>query len=404
MKRSIVLVMALTLGLTVLNCKKDVTPSYKVDVTLAFPQGFTLASMPTGVEIKITNAETGRETVILGDASGKVSVILVEGKYSVKCNFSVKVGSDEYFFNGVQNNVVLTKDGPINMDLVLAKNSGGFILKEIYYAGSKTPDAKSYASDQFHEIYNNSNDTLFADGLCIGCLQQIASSPNVWLKTDGTVMDELPIIFQAWMIPGTGKEHPVYPGKSLVIAQDGINHITDPNGNPSSPANLANAQWESYVDNGKDLDAPGVPNLTLMYTTAPLMTDWSVNVNGYATIIFRLPTGTDWQTYANNANNFKTAPNSTATTKYFMINKSNVVDAVELVYADETKRYKRLPDTLDAGYTYLDAGSYSSKSVRRKANMIVGGRVIYKDTNNSTADFLHDVTPTPGVNPTVVEK
>ena len=38
MKRSIVLVMALTLGLTVLNCKKDVTPSYKVDVTLAFPQ------------------------------------------------------------------------------------------------------------------------------------------------------------------------------------------------------------------------------------------------------------------------------------------------------------------------------------------------------------------------------
>ena len=402
--KNLVFVLVLLSGIFLVNCKKDVTPSYNVSFTIAFPQGFSLASIPAGAEIKILNAETGRETIVQADASGKVTTILTEGKYSLKCSFSVKVGNDEYFFNGTLSNLLLTKDVPVTIDMVLADNNGGFILKEIYYAGSKTPDAKSYSSDQFHEIYNNTNDTLYADGLCIGCLQQIASNPNVWLKTDGTVMDELPIIFQAWIIPGTGKEHPVYPGKSLVIAQDGINHQTDPNGNPASPVNLANAQWESYVDNGKDLDAPGVPNLTLMYTTSPLMTDWSVNVNGYATIIFRLPPGTDWQTYVNNAANFKTTPGSTATTKYFMIDKKYVIDAVELVYADETKRYKRLPTTLDAGYTYLDAGSYSSKSVRRKANLIVGGRVIYKDTNNSTDDFLHDVNPTPGTNPTIVEK
>ena len=86
-----------------------------------------------------------------------------------------------------------------------------------------------------------------------------------------------------------------------------------------------------------------------------------------------------------------------------MANKKYMIDAVEIVQVDETKRYKRLPTTLDAGYTYLDGGSYCSKSVRRKVSMIVGGRVIYKDTNNSTVDFLHDLTPTPFVNPTVPE-
>ena len=139
----------------------------------------------------------------------------------------------------------------------------------------------------------------------------------------------------------------------------------------------------------------------MMYTTSAGNVDWTTSVSGSATILFRLPV--DWQTYVANAANFKTSPGTTSTIKYFMVNKSNVIDAVEIVSVDETKRYKRLPTSLDAGYTYLDGGSYCSKSIRRKAKMVVGGRVIYKDTNNSTVDFLHDLTPTPGVNPTAPE-
>lgn len=86
-----------------------------------------------------------------------------------------------------------------------------------------------------------------------------------------------------------------------------------------------------------------------------------------------------------------------------MIPKGYVIEAVEVVQVDPTKRYKRLPTELDAGYTYLDEGSLSSKSIRRKVKLIVDGRVIYKDTNNSTADFLHDLAPTPWMNPANVE-
>jgi hypothetical protein len=134
------------------------------------------------------------------------------------------------------------------------------------------------------------------------------------------------------------------------------------------------------------------------------MYDWIHSVFGYATVIFRMPQGVTWQNYVADPANFMTTPGSTSSTKYFLVDKSMVVDAVEIVQADPSKRYKRLPAELDAGYTYLDGGTYCSKSVRRKANLIVGGRVIYKDTNNSTEDFLHDVTPTPGTHPATVEK
>ncbi|MGV8095896.1 MAG: DUF4876 domain-containing protein [Mangrovibacterium sp.] len=391
--------------LLLFSCKEyEIQPAYELKLSLNFPEGYTLSGFPDeGVTVKITNTNTGRISTVMTDASGKLSCTLVEGNYNLACSFAVLVDGEEYTFNGTKSDYLLTSGADLQVDLIMA-NSSDFILKEIYFAGSKTVDGKTYLSDQFHEIYNNTADTLFADGLCIGVLQQTGTSPNVWLKEDGlTFMDELPLTFQVWIVPGDGDDHPVYPGKSIVIAQDGIDHQTDPNGNPSSPVNLANADWETYMQiSGKDLDAPGVPNLTMMYTTASTMTDWTASVFGSAVVIFRLPVD-DWQTYVNDASHFMTLPGSTASTKYFMIDKSCVLDAVEIVRVEVDKRYKRLPSELDAGYTYIDGGTYCGKSIRRKVKMIVDERVIYKDTNNSSEDFLHDLTPTPGVNPSTVE-
>lgn len=404
MRKFLMLSLVAMFSVALFSCKDDVTPSYTLNITLELPEGFTLATIPAGTEVKVKNTQTGRESVITTDASGIASAILVEGNYSVTCSFSIKVGDDEYTFNGMLADFMLGNESSMKVDLVMADNTGGFVFKEIYYAGSKTSAAKTYFDDQFHEIYNNSNDTLYADGLCIGVLQQSSSNENVWVNSDGSFIDQLPITFQAWIIPGSGKEHPVYPGKSIVIAQDGIDHKTDPNGNSLSPVNLGNADWESYFEiSGKDLDAPAVPNMTLMHTTSTTMNDWLHSVFGSAVVIFRLPENVSWETYVANPDNFKTLPGSTSSTKYFMIDKKYVIDAVEIVRPEEDKRKKRLHTQLDAGYTYLDGGTYCSKSIRRKVKMIVDGRVIYKDTNNSTEDFLHDLDPTPGINPTSVE-
>lgn len=381
----------------------DIQPAYTLNLSLNFPDGYTLSGFPDeGVAVKLTNTNTGRTSTAVTDASGKLSCTLMEGNYDVACSFAVTVDGQEYTFNGMKADYLLRSSGTLDMNLIMADNSGGFILKEVYFSGSKTPEGKTYSADQFHEIYNNTGDTLYADSLCIAVLEQSSSNPNVWLKEDGTFMDELPLTFHVWIVPGDGDDYPVLPGESIIIAQDGINHRTDPNGNPDSPVDLSNADWEAYVEiSGKDLDAPGVPNLTMMYTTTSTSNDWLHSVFGAAVVIFRLPE--DWHSYVDNPDHFMTKPGSTSSIKYFMLNKEHVIDAIEIVRVEESKRYKRLPSDLDAGYTYLDGGSYCGKSIRRKVRMIVDGRVIYKDTNNSSEDFQHDLDPTPGENPSTVE-
>jgi len=405
MKRPVNLIFTLLLSLLLVNCgSDDVTPSYILTLKVAYPDGFTAANFPGDVTVTATNTSSTLTTSMVANANGEAIFELVVGTYNFTTSFSVTGDDDEeYSFNGVISNYTLIAESSVNMNLIMVDNTGGFVLKEIYYAGSKTVDEKSYYSDQFHEIYNNSGDTLYADGLCLAVMDpSLSSTPSVWVNEDGSLMDRLPLIFHVWRIPGDGNDHPVLPGESVLIAQDGIDHKTDENGNPNSPVNLGNADWEAYVEAaGKDLDASNVPNLTLVYTTTTTSFDWLAPVSGPAEVLFRLPD--DWEAYASDANNFMTKPGSTSSTEYMLIDREFVIDAVECIRVDKPEFYKRVPNELDAGYTFLDGNSYCAKSVRRKAKMIIDGRVIYKDTNNSSEDFLHDLDPTPGINPTTVE-
>jgi hypothetical protein len=63
--------------------------------------------------------------------------------------------------------------------------------------------------------------------------------------------------------------------------------------------------------------------------------------------------------------------------------------------------WKRLPDAIDASFTYLKADGnafYSGLSTRRKVDAEASakfGRVVLQDTNNSSSDFETITTPDP---------
>jgi hypothetical protein len=398
MKKLFLIVMILT-GMYCISCKKEGAKLYDIKVTVAYPSGYTASDL-SNIKVTMKNVLTAREDTTRTDATGVASFKLEAGTYTL----SASIKSADFAFNGIKENVTIAPTAlTLDVTLEAVALKGGLVFKEIYYTGSKTPSLTSYYADQFHEIYNNSDSVIYLDGLCIGVLEPTSSTASVWVKTDGTIDDNLPVTFHAWMVPGTGKTYPLQPRTSIVIAQDAIDHKTDAAGNPSSPVNLASAQFETYVAApGKDTDTPGVPNLTLMYTTSPTMFDWLSSVFGSAVVLFRIPTGLDYATFVSNPSNFKTKPGSTSTTQYFMINKSWVIDAVEEVQADATAQKKRLPTSLDAGMVYC-SGTYVSKSIRRKVEKIINGKVVYKDTNNSTVDFLGEQTPTPFVHPTKVD-
>jgi len=75
--------------------------------------------------------------------------------------------------------------------------------------------------------------------------------------------------------------------------------------------------------------------------------------------------------------------------------KSAIFDAVE--YRDNLTEvdYKRLDPSLDAGLTG-GLETYQGKSIQRKIDRIVDGRIILMDNNNSSIDFEILDTPTPG--------
>ena len=376
----------------------DIKLHSQLKVQLGFQNEFGTVN-PDNIDVVLTNRVTGRKFSVKTNNSGLATFTVEGGIYNISSTYNMSADS---VFNGSVEDVVVAEienQGLVTMDMIFGKLSP-LVFKEIYFSGSRTPANKSYYADQFHEVYNNSLDVQYLDGLCIGVLQPSSSSASKWVDENGNVSPLLPINFMAWRIPGEGTDYPLQPGESIVIAQDGINHMEDPSGNPNSPVDMSNADWETYFDlSGKDTDSPSVPNLQMMWANTTRMYDWLHSTSGSAVILFRIPGS--WQEFVDNPDNLMTRPGSTSSTKYLMIPKDYVIDAVECVRS-ETKNYKRLPNDLDAGYIYC-TGSYSKESIRRKVKEIKNGRVIYRDTNNSSEDFVVSTIPTPWVNPTNVD-
>lgn len=379
----------------------DEAQTYQVKVSLVYPNGVENLSK-SDVEVKATNSQTGAAISGKTDATGAVTFNLISGLY----NFTTSQESNDFAYNGILERVVVSENKELSIDLVATSLSGGLVIKEIYYVGSKTLTDGNYMSDQFIEIYNNSDEIIYLDNIGIGTTDPITSNtPSLWVDANGVLPNTIPLWGYSFYIKGSGKDHPLAPRTSIVIAQDGIDHKTDPVGNPNSPVNLGNASWETYVgdiNGGKDADAVAVPNMTVLHTTSTTLNDFMLSVFGPGLILFQFPEGVDPAAFASNNQNLLPRPGDDIATTYLQIPKEYVVDAVECVNFDSGKRNKRIPSDLDAGVVFTD-NTYTGKSVRRKVKQVVDGKVVYKDTNNSTEDFLNNQIPAPFVHSTQVD-
>jgi len=81
----------------------------------------------------------------------------------------------------------------------------GLIIKQVYYTGSQKSDGTTYFSDQFIEIYNNTDRTIYTDGLMIGDVYGVSGqiNPN---STPTPFQDSTDFVYlnNIWQIPGTG--------------------------------------------------------------------------------------------------------------------------------------------------------------------------------------------------------
>lgn len=377
------------------GCRLTEVPFTRVSVTLQLPEE-ALQAGKDGYHIVFRNIATGRIDSLTTGLSGEAAFVLEEGVYNVEVaaqktiTTTITDGSHtQTYTQTVQISGLLEKtllsgtEAAVSISLHLAQKGNGFVIQEIYYTGSTTPAQGSYYQDQYITIYNNSDSVLYADGLSV---VEATHLSNAAVYEFGAYPNDF-IAGALYTIPGNGREHPVQPGKSVVIASLGIDHRT---ANANSPADLSKADFEWY-DGGKDVDVPEVPNMIRNFCYSN--TIWVMHVKGYkALAIFRAP-GSYADFLAENTIQVQTASGSAVSR--VKIANSLIIDGVELATAG-TIGSKSLSPAIDVSYTYCN-NSYTGKSVRRKVLGHTGdGRVILQDTNNSGNDFIPDTTPKPG--------
>ncbi len=419
----------LLLGLAA-GCQKSdpEAPAASAQATVTYDTGYN-GQPASAVEVKLENVNTKETLAVTTDAAGVAKFgSIPAGAYNITVTQTL-TPAQFLAFAGVQSanavvfqasllNQTLTAGQTNNLALVLkAGTVGELLIKQVYYAGSDRVNGAVFR-DQFIELYNNTDAVLYADGLYLAQVEGnrtvpatlpshlLASGQYDWTKSvamPATVRanDDYVYAKALYQIPGAGKQYPVQPGQSIVIAQSAINHKSSYVGNdgkaitvrdPSLTIDLSNASFETYFGFGlaSDVDNPAVPNMRTVLTFGNDMILDNKGRDGFA--IFR--SGTDAATFPKYP-----TPNTTtvsATTRFCVqIPKSLLLDAVECQESSVELIPKKFTSELDAGYVYAPKGEYTSQALIRKVARTFGTRRVLQDTNNSTNDFQAINLPTP---------
>ncbi len=312
------------------------------------------------------------------------------------------------------------------------KVEGGLIIKEVNAGGGFTQTggkAGNYSNCSGIILYNNSSSSVTVKNIAIGMAPPAnAHASNDNYENDVLVYenaDFIPILTGLWYHSGIT----VQPFSDVVIATKGaIDHTQL----APDAINFANPDYYAMYDPESSF------NLKSYYPTPdasiPAANYWKAAVYGSGTawmlsmfspnvVLFQFPEGTDIAAYcADEANRYyeggtKDAYNSNICVK---IPKTWVLDAMETFCIGRDSK-KRLSADLDAGNgLYLNKKMYSAyRNINEKAtvaygdnvNKLVynyadgvegttdpsgidaaasaknGAKIIYQDTNNSTADF-----------------
>ena len=267
--------MLLSLGMNLTSCSSDDGPSI-----INSPVTLTL-EMPLNLE----NVEVPTSTITLSNLKGEVSYALInsiektangfvatfneveEGTYDLHVEGTLKfttngvAGTSKFELD--QENITLSnKSTSMKVTVNTFTAKGGFVISEVFFTGTTTPEGKQYSNDQYVVITNNSDVTLYADSIAF--LESSFLSVNNYEYVPDISKDTMAVA-AVYMIPGAGTDVPVEPGKSLMLAVNAINHLE---GNANS-IDLRGANYEFYDISSNptysDVDNASVPNLDKWY-------------------------------------------------------------------------------------------------------------------------------------------
>ncbi len=396
LKYAKIILPGLILGSVVFSCKKELKTT-EVTLTCIMPDSISEAEL-SRIVLSAKNITTGRSTdyPLEQNSAGVYILELFEGLYNFSLEAKATYQTNGAFktgtLRGYKESINITgTQANATLNLFLSENAGDFVIAEIFFTGTLTPEGKQYVGDTYFRIFNNSDEILYADGLVIAETKFLSTS-----KSDYTpdIMSSAVAVDAVYRIPGNGTDYPVQPGKSILICDNAIDHR---NANINSfDLRSADFEWydESTNPNVADIDNPAVTNMEKIYCYT--LTIWVPHNRGFNSYVLgRLKTDKETYlrdyTYSYNYNLVTNAGTFPMTGECYRFPNNWVIDAVNLSVESDFQWILTDP-SLDMGWTYCgrinsDKTRYG-KSVRRKVESTTSdGRKKLKDTNNSSVDF-----------------
>lgn len=378
MKKGFYLLLVLLLFLA--SCSDDENRSSSVYIQLLPPDGYSTLPYEE-MEVTLTNKDQGTMYSLHCSSTGQASFNVEPGYYTASVHYQAASG---LVFSGRIESLSLLRDEAeaiIELPLLLAKTSA-LIIKEIYFGGCKGQNNKDYQADQYVTLYNNSDQIVYLDGLCLGIVDPGYNQESPWMNY--TDMERIPVNDLTWQFPGSGKEYPLAPGEETTIATNAVDH-TGGEYQHANSVDLSGVDWGFWdVNLERQTIAAGVKPMTLLVNLNPLLVMYSLPVFGPTFMVFSLQESPE--KYVQNPENREPRPKANNQDKqYLMVPKEWVIDCVECVKDIDSP--KRVPNELDNGKCYIPGDRYSGRSIIRKKAGTTDGRTIYQDTNNSTEDM-----------------
>ena len=395
------------LSLLLVGCKPEETRKPAIESECAFtievPVGLKDATY-SDLQVTIKGSQDGKE-IALRPESATFRQRLLEGKYQVSLTAGIAYQSDrlgkvQTIVSMEESIVVKGEKSTFTLIPQYTENvSSGFVIEEIFASPTYNPKTKkSYTyGEQYIKITNNSDVTLYADGLGIAQSALKSNMKRDFVDKDA-IKDILPVDFLS-IVPGDGTTYPVKPGASIIVANDALDHSKVFSG----AVDLSHADFEIYDRSSKpkvqDTDNPEVPNLISYYKHSE--TVFSFHQRGCTTIaLVKVPVdvATYEKDYAWSAKYVVRHKDFTKEmeTKVYKVPNDWIIDAVFLAIKDKID-WRYIPDTLDSGFTGWQESSKDKTglgtAVIRKVEREANGRKYLKDTNNSTEDFNARVQP-----------
>lgn len=318
------------------------------------------------------------------------------GTYSVLAHgiLTYEAGGKEVSIevNTINENVQLVENNSNQINLLLNVSTGkeGFVISEIFFRGTQTPNGKAYFADQYIKITNNTNELMYADSLVI---MESAFTNGVKHKYIKDYRNEGFAAGAIYMIPGKGKDVPVKPGETLLLALNGKNHKSV----NANSFDLSNANFEFYdvsTNNYKDEQNANVKDLERIFTTSASIL--VLNMRGNKAYAIGKIQGTIKDFLKNNyyeAQYNNDVNGKLMTQKAYFLPSAWIIDAVNVDMKDNPHDWNIIPVSMDNGFTYCsdnakDKSGIGTAVVRKMKN----GK--YVDTNNSSEDFTPKAKPT----------